>query len=130
MSGNPSGRPAGSQNKVTLAAMALLEGQIELLTQKLVEKALSGDMAALKLCVERLIPPRRDRPVSIQLPPIKTAADIRTAYDTVAQAVSEGAVSPADAKLISDVLEKHAEAVDRADMAVRLEELEKHVYKK
>src|SRR5215831_3861814 len=69
-SGNPRGRPAGSRNNATLACEALLEGQAEALTQKAVEMALSGDTVALKLCLERIYPPRKDRPVTFALPPI------------------------------------------------------------
>ena len=56
-SGNPRGRPAGSRNKKTLAAAVLLEGESEALTRKAVELALEGDPTALRLCIERILPP-------------------------------------------------------------------------
>src|SRR5215831_10714490 len=74
-SGNPRGRPAGSRNSATLACEALLEGQAEALTQKAVEMALAGDTVALRLCIERICPIRKDRPVTFPLPPINTARD-------------------------------------------------------
>jgi hypothetical protein len=58
VSGNPAGRPKGSRNKTTLAIEALLEGEAEALTRKAIERALEGDMAALRLCMDRLAPPR------------------------------------------------------------------------
>jgi Family of unknown function (DUF5681) len=61
-SGNPAGRPRGSRNKTTMAAEALLDGEAEGITRKAIEKALEGDMGALRLCLERVLPPRRDRP--------------------------------------------------------------------
>ncbi len=67
-SGNPSGRPRGSLNRTTLAAQTLLDGEAEKLTRKAVEMALAGDPAALRICIDRVLPPRRDRPVSIYLP--------------------------------------------------------------
>ena len=75
-SGNPAGCPRGTKNRSTLAAEALLEGEAERLSRKAVEMALEGDVAAMRLVLERLIPPRRDRPVSLNLPPIDTAADV------------------------------------------------------
>jgi|SRR6476469_5365777 len=51
--GNP-GRPKGSRNKSTLAAEALLEGEAEVLTRRAVERALQGDIQALRLCLDRL----------------------------------------------------------------------------
>jgi len=67
-SGNPGGRPKGALNKATLATQALLEGEAEALTRKVVELAKSGNPMALRLCLERLLPPRRDRPIIFALP--------------------------------------------------------------
>ncbi len=58
--GNPAGRPKGARNKTTLALEALLDGQAEALTQKAIERALEGDTVALRLCLERIIPARRE----------------------------------------------------------------------
>ena len=60
-SGNPAGRRPGSRNKATLAAAALLAGESEALTRKAVELALAGDPTAMRLCIERLLPPSRER---------------------------------------------------------------------
>jgi len=67
-SGNPKGRPLGSKHKATLAAQAILDGEGEALTRKAVELALDGHPIALRLCLERLCPPRKDRPVTLELP--------------------------------------------------------------
>jgi hypothetical protein len=75
VSGNPSGRPKGARNKTTMAVEALLDGEAEALTRKVVETALKGDAAALRFCVARLLPPRRDRPVEFDLPEIACAGD-------------------------------------------------------
>jgi hypothetical protein len=48
-SGNPDGRPKGSRNKATLAMEALLDGEAEAITRKAIEKALEGDMTAIRL---------------------------------------------------------------------------------
>jgi Family of unknown function (DUF5681) len=45
-SGNPDGRPRGSRNATTLALETLLDGQATALTQKAIELALTGDIAA------------------------------------------------------------------------------------
>lgn len=76
--GNP-GRPKGTRNKATLAAEALLEGEAEALTRKAIELALAGDGAALRLCLERIVPVRRGRAVALDLPPVRTAADLTAA---------------------------------------------------
>jgi hypothetical protein len=74
-SGNPSGRPRGARNKATLAVEALLDGEAEVLTRRAIERAKEGDSVALRLCLERILPPRKDRPVSFALPKIESAAD-------------------------------------------------------
>ncbi len=73
-SGNPVGRPAGARNKTTLAMEALLEGEAEAITRKVIDMALTGDTVALRLCLDRLAPARKDRPVLFQLPKIARSA--------------------------------------------------------
>ena len=66
-SGNPKGRPMGVRNKATEAAELVLDGEAEALTRKAVERALEGEASALRLCLERIIPPRRERPGGLTL---------------------------------------------------------------
>jgi hypothetical protein len=91
--GNP-GRPRGARHKVTLAVEALLEGQHAALTQVAIEKALEGDAVALRLCLDRIAPARRDAPISLDLPPVRTAADTLEASAAVLAAVADGSVTP------------------------------------
>lgn len=56
-SGNPSGLAKGALNKATLASQTLLDGEAEALTRKAVELAKEGNPVALRLCLERLLPP-------------------------------------------------------------------------
>ena len=71
-SGNPHGRPQGSRHRTTLAMDALLDGEAEALTRKAIQMALGGDTVAMRLCLDRLSPARKDRPVALALPPITT----------------------------------------------------------
>ena len=61
------GRPKGSRNKATIAIESLLEGQAEALTQTAISKALDGDSIALRLCMDRIAPPMKDKPVLFPL---------------------------------------------------------------
>ena len=67
-SDNPGGWRRGSRNKATLAAATLLDGEALGLTRKAVEAALAGDMLAMTLCLERVLPRCRERPVTFSLP--------------------------------------------------------------
>jgi len=64
--------PVGSRNKASPAIDALLDGEAATLTRKALELAKAADMQALKLCMDRMVPPRRDRPVSFLLPKIRS----------------------------------------------------------
>ena len=94
-SGNPGGRLPGSRNRATLAAEALLDGEADALTRRAVELAIEGDPTALKLCLERILAPRRERVVRFALPPIESAADIARAMGAITTAVAEGALTQA-----------------------------------
>src|SRR5215211_6279721 len=94
--GNP-GRPKGSRNKATLALEALLDGEAEALTRKAIEMALSGDTKAMRLCMDRIMPPRKDRPVMFTMPKLETAADAVKATAALAEAVALGDITPMEA---------------------------------
>jgi hypothetical protein len=94
--GNPRGRPAGSRHRTSLAVEALLEGEAEGLTRKAVEMALGGDTTALRLCLERLVPPRKDKPVAITLPKLVAVEDLPGVTSAVLEAVAGGDMTPSD----------------------------------
>src|SRR6266851_6705585 len=75
-SGNPAGRPRGCRDHVNRAARLLLAGEGEALTRKAVELALAGNPTALRLCLERVVGPYRERAVEFTMPPIRNAADL------------------------------------------------------
>ena len=110
-SGNPAGRRPGSRNKATLAA-ALLAGESEALTRKAVELALAGDPTARRLCMERLLPPCRERAVKFTLPPIESVRDISAAMQAVTSALAKGDITPGEAATIAGVVETFARAIE------------------
>ena len=91
--GNP-GRPKGARYKITRAVEELLDGEGEAITRKAVQMALDGDTTALRLCLERIAPRRKDTPVQFDLPPIQGAEDASQAAQAVLAAVSAGGLTP------------------------------------
>jgi hypothetical protein len=128
-SGNPSGRPAGSRNKATLLAQELLDGEVEGLVRKAIDQALAGDTMSLRLCLERLVPPRKDAPVSITLPVVRTTADLPGASQAILQAVADGQLTPSEAHAISGIIADHGKNLELGDLAVRLDALEQRLEK-
>jgi hypothetical protein len=84
VSGNPKGRPKGSRNKTTLIAEALRSGEAEALTRKIVERAMHGDAVALRICLDRLLPRRRDRCVEFELPELAAGEVVEAARAVLA----------------------------------------------
>src|SRR5204863_253717 len=78
-SGNPAGRRRGCRNKATRAAEAYLDGEAETLARKAVELALAGNPLAMRLCLERTVAPRRERPEPVALPSLRNTADLAPA---------------------------------------------------
>lgn len=123
-SGNPRGRPVGARHKVTLAVEALLEGQHAALTQKAIDLALQGDGPALRLCLDRIAPARKDSPIAFPLPPIKSAADTVTASASLLDAVAAGDVTPDEAGRVMALLTAHKALVEAGDLEARITALE------
>jgi Family of unknown function (DUF5681) len=123
-SGNPVGRRPGSRNKATLASAKLLAGEAEGLTRKAVEAAFAGDPMALRLCVERLLPVCRERPVKFKLPPIESPADIATCMKAVTSALAKGEITPGEAGRIAGVVDTFVRAIETSEFEQRLQELE------
>ena len=111
-SGNPSGRPKGARNKTTIAVEALLDNEAEALTRKAIELALAGNIPAIRLCFERLLPPRRDRGVAFDLPKIESAADAVAASGAVLESCSAGTLSPSEAAEVMRSIETHLRAIE------------------
>ncbi len=121
--GNP-GRPKGARNKTTLAIEGLLQGQSEALTQKAIDMALEGDTTALRLCLERIAPARKDAPVSFDLPAIGNAHDASEAAQAVLQAVSEGQVTPLEGASLMGLVEQYRRVLETTELERRITALE------
>ena len=122
-SGNPKGRPPGIPDKRGRFRRAIQDKGEELVTVVL-NAALGGDMAALKLCLDRLAPPLRPsaEPVEIAMPEGATAQEQAT---LVLAAIARGEVDPVNGKLLVDVISSVATLTELPAILARLEALEK-----
>jgi len=121
--GNP-GRPIGARNRTTLAVEALLDGQHEALTKTAIEKALEGDTTALRLCLDRIAPARRDAPISFDLPSVRSAEDATAASAAVIEAVACGEITPDEAGRVMALLTAHKGILEAGDLERRIAALE------
>ena len=119
------GRPKGSRNKATHAAQRLLEQHSEALARKCIIEALHGNMPALKLCMERVAPVRREAPVHIKLPGLSSARDIAASGQAVGEAVASGRLTPSEGEKLTNILESQRKAIETAELQLRMEQLER-----
>lgn len=124
-SGNPAGKPAGVRNRSTLFVESLFDGEAEALVRKTIELAKGGDMQALRLCIERIAPPRRDRHVAFALPKLETVADAKNANAALVQAVADSELTPAEANDLAKLVETFVKTIEATEFEARLAALEK-----
>ena len=103
-SGNPAGRPPSSRNKSTLFFEKLLNDSGERLIQKAITMALNEDPAAMRLCLERICPPRKERTIDIALPTITDRKSVSATLASIVTAVGEGRITPGEAESLVRIL--------------------------
>jgi hypothetical protein len=124
VSGNPAGRPPSSRNKTTLAIEALLEGEGESIARKLVELAQKGDLQAMRLCLDRIAPPRKERSIELHTRPVQGPQDLPLTHQDILIEVAEGRMTPGEGETLSNIVSNHLETLDAGSQPERLEKLE------
>ena len=124
-SGNPAGKPKGARNHAIRALETLLGNCAEEVALAVIGAAKHGDTAAARLVLERVMPARKDSPISIDLPPIEGIAGLLAAGEAVLRAVAAGEITPAEGYAIMSLIERQRRIVETADLAERLGKLER-----
>jgi hypothetical protein len=122
-SGN-AGKPKGSRNRATVAIESLLEGQAEALTQKAISAALTGDTVALKLCMDRIAPSPKDKPICFSLPDMRCARDTSEAAGGILRAVVNGDITPIEATRVMGLIDSYRRTLELTEIEHRLSALE------
>ena len=125
-SGNPDGRPRGIKDKRT-AMRDLLTPHAADLVAKCVELAKNGDTTALRICLDRLIPPAKAKDATIRLP--LTDGSLADKGQAVLTALGDGELGPDVATAILQAISAQARVLEIDEIARRLEELERRVGK-
>ena len=128
-SGNPTGKPKGCRNATTILFDELLKDNAKDLIEKAIEMAKGGDGPALRLCIERLAPARKDRPVWFDLPAMNEAKDAVNASAAIVAAVASGDLTPSEASELSKVVDTYARTLLSVEFEERLSKLEKAISK-
>ena len=123
-SGNPNGRPKGARNVTTRAVEALLEGDAENLTRVAIKKGLDGDTTALRLCLDRICPPRKDRPVELDIPATTTAQGLVKAMGTIIAATAAGEITPTEGTALASLIDAQRRTTETENLERRIAALE------
>jgi hypothetical protein len=107
-----------------MLAERLLDGEAEAMIRTVIDKAKQGDMIALRLCLDRILPPRRDRPLHFSIPELKSVHDASKAMAAITTAVASGELTPTEAAELSRVTESYLKAIELTDIERRLHTLE------
>ena len=126
-SGNPAGRPRGARNKRTLAAESMFDRDSASIIGKVIEFAMGGDVAAIRLCLDRIYPRPRERPTALDMPPMTTPADAVAAMGAITQAVGDGDLGPQKAADLAKVVAGFSQTIATAELEQRLGEAERAI---
>lgn len=120
------GRPKGSRNGNKSPGQDLLEEYSEHLMRKCIALAMQGDRSAMRICMDRISPARRDALVRINLPPIRTAQDVDKAAERITQAIRRGDLTPSEGGTMMDILESRSRVIEKVQFESRLSKLEEN----
>jgi len=124
-SGNPAGRPVGARGRAAAFTEALMDSEATEIVRKAIAKAKAGDSVCLRICIDRILPPRRDRTVQFDLPQLESAADAVRAMSSVLVAVASGELTPSEGETISGIVATWMQSLQISDFEQRLARLEK-----
>lgn len=123
-SGNPKGKPIGARNKATLAVLALMESGAREITEAVIEAAKGGDLTAARMILDRLAPPAKERPISIDLPDIATIEGVSAAQHAIVRAVAAGDLLPGEGTALAGIVENRRKAIEAEELERRIAVLE------
>ncbi|WP_235031469.1 DUF5681 domain-containing protein [Geminicoccus flavidas] len=128
-SGNPAGKRRGSRNRATVLLDKIATEQAEAILRAAIDAALSGDSRAQKALLDRIWPIKRSRPIEIDLPSIRTAADATNGIETVIAYVADGRLTVDEGAALAALLETRIRHHAIDEVEARLARLEQEMAK-
>jgi len=120
-SGNPKGRPIGSKDKRS-EFRGLLQSNADKLVKKAVEMALNGDSTAMRLCLERIVPPYKARAENTSIGPLN--GSLTAQGQAIIEKMGNGDISPDETAAMLQALAAQAKITEIDDLEKRISKLE------
>lgn len=117
------GRPPGSRNKESIF-QEVLDRDGEKIIEVIKRRAMRSNPAAMKLCMERLLPVAKRSNAQFRLPPVDTAAGLAGAISAVTQAVAEGELSAQEGESVAKIIESQRRNIEAGEFDARIRALE------
>jgi len=118
------GRPKGSRNRSTAAALALLHEHSEALIRKCIAEALKGNMIAMRLCIERILPVLQESAIKFKVGPTDTCAEVGQVQDSILKEVGKGRIVPQQGATVVNILEGKRRTIENQKLEERVSALE------
>lgn len=81
-------------------------------------------MAAMRIVIDRLMPPAKEDPIHVELPPINGIDDCSKAQAALVNAAAAGQLLPSEARLMCDLIDAQRRAFETSEVVRRLEAIE------
>lgn len=107
---------------------SILDQHANAIIEKLIERAIAGDLNALRLCVERIIPRAKpDHGINFELPDgrIDSGDNMFQIANNITKAVADGEMTIEEAEKFTDFLKHQRWLIDEAERKKRDEEWKK-----
>jgi len=124
------GRTKGSRNKATAEALALFYEYKDPLIKKCIARALEGEVRALALCIERILPPLREPTVRLRMPKLEKLKDAQLALQRLVENLGKGNITPQEAEKVHGILADIRDHIEAGEIDDRLTALEKRAHER
>ena len=90
--------------------------------------ALEGDVNALKLCVDRLLPRITSQPVEFDMSEfdIENIDNLSVIGKKIISAIYIGSISPEEGQRLMNILDNQRKLIEHVDMSRKLDEISEH----
>jgi hypothetical protein len=95
------------------------------LIKKVVELGLRGDPTCLKICLDRILPPMKSKPIRFKLPALHTIGDAQDALAAIIAGTANGTILSDEAATLTNMVGAFVKTIEVAEIESRLAALER-----